>query len=142
MHNAARGTRHGMRGMFAAALATLTVVALAALGGIGYAASGGGSTFAAEYQYGKKVTICHKGKTISVSVNALKGHTRHGDTLGTCAAAKAKAAKIKAQKAKAKAKAAKAKAQKAKAKAQEAKARGKSDERGSGGAGNKGGGKK
>jgi hypothetical protein len=54
-------------------------------------ASYGGISFAsgvinlAQYQYGKKVTICHKGKvTITVSVNAWPAHKRHGDTLGPC----------------------------------------------------------
>jgi hypothetical protein len=31
-----------------------------------------------------KVTICHKGHTITVSKNALPAHLRHGDTEGTC----------------------------------------------------------
>ncbi len=31
-----------------------------------------------------KVTICHKGKTITVSESALKAHLNHGDTLGPC----------------------------------------------------------
>ena len=31
-----------------------------------------------------KVTICHKGQTISVSRCALKGHLGHGDTEGAC----------------------------------------------------------
>ena len=31
-----------------------------------------------------KIEICHKGKTISVSEKAQKGHLRHGDTLGPC----------------------------------------------------------
>ena len=62
--------------------------------------------------------------TITVSKKALPAHLKHGDTVGTCAAAKAKkakaakakAAKIKAAKIKAaKIKAAKIKAAKAKA---------------------------
>lgn len=32
-----------------------------------------------------KVSICHKGNVISVSVNALSAHYSHGDTLGSCA---------------------------------------------------------
>ena len=32
----------------------------------------------------KKVTICHKGKTIEISANAVCDHQRHGDTLGAC----------------------------------------------------------
>ncbi len=92
------------------------LTAFAALGGVGAAPT---AINAAQGQYGKKVTICHKGKkTITVSKKALPAHLRHGDTIGTCArgkkAKKAKAAKAKAAKAKAaKAKAAKAKAAKA-----------------------------
>lgn len=33
---------------------------------------------------GGKVTICHKGKTIRVSKNAVPAHLRHGDTTGPC----------------------------------------------------------
>jgi microcystin-dependent protein len=101
----------------AAALVACIVVTFAALGGVGAAQS---AVNAAQGQYGKKVTICHKGKvTITVSKKALPAHLKHGDTVGTCAAAKAKkakAAKIKAAKIKAaKIKAAKIKAAKAKA---------------------------
>jgi hypothetical protein len=98
----------------AAALATSLLVVFAALGGVGAAQSAIG---AAQYQYGKKVTICHKGKTISVGKAAEPAHVRHGDSVGTCAAAKAK-----------KAKAAKAKAAAAKAKAAEKKAEKKQDD--------------
>ena len=31
-----------------------------------------------------KVTICHKGNTITVSRNALSAHLAHGDSVGTC----------------------------------------------------------
>ncbi|MDQ3551994.1 MAG: cadherin-like beta sandwich domain-containing protein, partial [Bacteroidota bacterium] len=34
----------------------------------------------------KKVYVCHKGKTICVSLNALQSHLNHGDNLGKCAA--------------------------------------------------------
>jgi hypothetical protein len=33
---------------------------------------------------GDKVTICHKGHTITVSRNALQAHLAHGDTIGSC----------------------------------------------------------
>ena len=33
---------------------------------------------------GKKVTICHKGHTITVSINALPAHLAHGDCVGPC----------------------------------------------------------
>ncbi|WP_353569810.1 M6 family metalloprotease domain-containing protein [Candidatus Albibeggiatoa sp. nov. BB20] len=32
----------------------------------------------------EKVTICHKGKELSVAESALKGHLGHGDTVGSC----------------------------------------------------------
>lgn len=31
-----------------------------------------------------KVDVCHKGKTISVSVNAEAAHLAHGDSEGAC----------------------------------------------------------
>ena len=95
------------------------LTALAALGGVGVAQS---AISSAQGPYGKKVTICHKGKkTISIGKAAWPAHQRHGDTLGTCASAAAKAAKAKKAKAAkaAKIKAAKAKAAKAKAEAGE-----------------------
>jgi hypothetical protein len=33
---------------------------------------------------GKKVTLCHKGQTITVSKSAVKGHQKHGDSIGRC----------------------------------------------------------
>jgi hypothetical protein len=63
------------------------VTAFAALGGVGQAQN---AISAAQSQYGKKVTICHKGKTIKVSKHALRAHLRHGDTLGPCSTTKAK----------------------------------------------------
>lgn len=90
----------------ALAVAVCAVTAFAALGGVGLAQTSGGP---GKGQYGKKVQVCHKGKTISISKSALPAHLRHGDTAGTCASAAAKAKKAKA------AKAAKAKAEKAKA---------------------------
>jgi hypothetical protein len=94
---------------FAGALASLLVVALAAFGGIGYAASAAkgvartaervvtpkakevaGQSAAAD-QYVGKVTICHHTGsqshpfvTITISRNALKAHLAHGDTIGPC----------------------------------------------------------
>jgi hypothetical protein len=94
-----------------------TVLAFAAIGGTGLA---GGLAKPAksqygpgQYQYGKKVTVCHKGKvTIRISINAWKAHKAHGDSLGPCTTASVKAAKAKAAKTKA-TKAAKTKAAKA-----------------------------
>lgn len=100
----------------AAVLVACMLVAVAALGGVGHAQS---VITAAQGAYGKKVTICHKGKkTISISKSAWPAHQRHGDTLGSCSSAAAKAAKAKKAKA---AKAAKAKAEQAKAAAEKKK---------------------
>jgi hypothetical protein len=92
-------------------VAFVAVLAFAAIGGSGLA---GGLAKPAktqygpgQYQYGKKITICHKGKvTIRISINALKAHLKWPSThIGPCAAtvgqASAKAAKVKAAKAKA-----------------------------------------
>ena len=103
-------------------MAVCLLTALAALGGVGVAQS---AISSAQGAYGKKVTVCHKGKkTISIAKSAWPAHQRHGDTLGTCASAAAKAAKAKKAKAAkaAKIKAAKAKAEHAKAKAEKHKA--------------------
>ena len=32
----------------------------------------------------QKVTICHKGTTISIAEPAVRAHLEHGDTLGSC----------------------------------------------------------
>jgi hypothetical protein len=101
----------GLRVAFAASFASLIVVALAAFGGIGYAASAANSIArtaqkvvtpkpkpttgqsAAADQYVSKVTICHHTGsrkhpfvTITISQSALAAHQAHGDTLGPCTA--------------------------------------------------------
>ena len=124
MENPRRFPRQSPRVALAAALAIGTVMLFAALGGVGVAQS---AISAAQYQYGHKVTICHKGKTITVAKASLPAHLRHGDTVGTCASAKAKkakAAKLKAAKAKA-AEAKAAKPEKASAQAGEKPGKGK-----------------
>jgi hypothetical protein len=78
----------------AAAIATGTVAVFAALGGAGIAQD---SISAAQYQYGKKTTVCHKGKkSISIGNAAVPAHLRHGDTVGACTSTAAKAKKAKA----------------------------------------------
>lgn len=90
----------GGRGLRFAALAAVVAVAFAAIAGAGFAHDGkkkkhshapAPSAALAQYQYGKKVMICHKGRqTLLVSVNSWKGHSRHGDVLGPCVTQKAK----------------------------------------------------
>jgi len=90
------------------------ILAFAAIGGTGLA---GSLAKPAKAQYGPgqyvnpgKVTLCHKQKvTIRVSTRAVPAHQAHGDTVGTCAQARA-AAKTKAKADKAAAKAEKASA--------------------------------
>lgn len=114
----------------AAAMVVCMLVAVAALGGVGYAQNS-----SAQKAYGKKVAVCHKGKkTITISKSAWPAHQRHGDTLGTCASAAAKAAKAKKAKA-AKAKAEKAKAEKAEKKQDDGDKPGKGGGKGKGGKG-------
>jgi hypothetical protein len=73
-----RSARIGLTG----ALSALVVVSLLVAGGVGFARS---SVSAGQYQYGKKVTICHKAKvTITISRSALPAHLAHGDKLGPC----------------------------------------------------------
>jgi colicin import membrane protein len=101
------------------------VVAFAVIGGTGLAGSLA-KPATAQYAPGQyvnpgKVTVCHKEKvTIRISTRALPAHQAHGDTVGSCAqarAAEAKAAKAAAAKAAAKAAKAAAKEEKAAAKA-------------------------
>jgi hypothetical protein len=68
-----------LRTAAAVVLAVSSLGVFAAFGGVGVGAA------LAEYEYDKKVTICHKGKeTIVVSSSTLDSHLRHGDTLGPC----------------------------------------------------------
>ena len=78
-----RNSRKTPRFAAALALAVAMLVAFATLGGVGLAQTTGGGP--GKGQYGKKVTICHKGKkTIRISKAALRKHLRHGDTEGRC----------------------------------------------------------
>jgi uncharacterized membrane protein YgcG len=70
------------RRAIAIAVAIASVAMFASLGGVGLAKN---AIALAQYQYGKKLTICHKGKnTLTISVRAWPAHQRHGDTLGPC----------------------------------------------------------
>jgi hypothetical protein len=109
-HVSARGRRNRLyawsRASFAGALTVLVLGAFASFGGLGYAASGTTQAVkavkhvvapsrpqivkqsAAQTQYGQpKVTICHKGHTITISQAALPAHLRHGDHVGACSVA-------------------------------------------------------
>ena len=71
----------------------VALIALAAvvLAGLAIAGNGNGPS-ASQYGYGpagkaygkNKVTICHKGTTKRVPAPAVKGHMKHGDTVGAC----------------------------------------------------------
>lgn len=65
-----------------AAVATLSMSMFVAMGGAGLAQS---AISLVQYQYGKKVLICHKGKqSIKISTRSWRAHKRHGDTEGAC----------------------------------------------------------
>jgi len=97
---------------FASAITVLALGTLASFGGLGYAASGTRTAVtavkrvvapakptrvnrsAAQDQYQpQKVTICHKGHTITIAQAALPAHLAHGDTVGACGVAGASATK-------------------------------------------------
>jgi hypothetical protein len=119
------GSEHELRGqvpriVLAVAALAVSVVCFWAMASDGTA----GNASAAQYQYGKKVTICHRtgsGKrvTITISRNALPAHLRHGDTTGPCpttAASRKKAERAGANESKADKGAKKAEKSKPKAK--------------------------
>jgi hypothetical protein len=118
-HVSARGRRNHLyawsRVSFAGALTVLVLGAFASFGGLGYAATGTKHAVkavkhvvapsrpqvvnksAAQAQYGQpKVTICHKGHTITIAEPALPAHLRHGDTVGPCGVAGASAGRTTA----------------------------------------------
>ena len=107
--DARRRPARGLSIAFAGALTSLLVVALAAFGGIGYAASAAKGVArtaekvvapkakttsrqsAAADQYVGKITICHRTGstkhpfvTIRISSSALQAHLNHGDHTGPC----------------------------------------------------------
>lgn len=78
-------------------LAIIALVALLAFGVIGGSAfandrrkapkAAGQSQYGSmgQYQYGKRVVICHKGRTIVVSGSAVRSHLSRKSSLGPCA---------------------------------------------------------
>jgi hypothetical protein len=74
---------------FATVLLASAFAILVGFGALGSPASAASGEY--EYQYGKKITICHHTgskknptQTITVSENAVPAHLAHGDTLGPC----------------------------------------------------------
>jgi hypothetical protein len=58
-------------------LSTAVVIAVVVL-------SGAASVVAAAYGPHDKVTLCHNGHEITVSMNAQNAHVAHGDSIGPC----------------------------------------------------------
>src|SRR4051812_15330402 len=84
-------SRLPVRGVASATIALAILAGLAVVAGVGFAATGSSGSAAYQYQYGKKVVVCHRtgskshpNVTISISQNALPAHLRHGDTVGPC----------------------------------------------------------
>jgi hypothetical protein len=77
--------------------AVVTALLLTAFAAVGAGGSPGGtSTPAAEDQYRKRITICHRSgrnlkrskyRTIRIAPRAWRGHQRHGDGRGPCSRA-------------------------------------------------------
>jgi hypothetical protein len=85
-----RASRRGLKAFVAIAVTFAAFTTLAFFGGLGSIASVGSSS-AAEYEYGGKVTICHRTGspknplvTLSVNASALDTYLARGDTLGPC----------------------------------------------------------
>jgi hypothetical protein len=70
-----------LRGLVSAAAVVYVFVLL---GGIGVLGSDDTLSSSAEYQYGRKIVLCHNGNTIQVDQSSLSMHLAHGDTRGAC----------------------------------------------------------
>jgi hypothetical protein len=74
-----------MKSLRIASAIVLSVFPFLGLAMFGHWRAGGPQSASAEYEYGPgPVTICHKGKTITVSGSSLAMHLGHGDTIGPC----------------------------------------------------------
>jgi len=79
--------------LFVAAIAAVVLAGLA-IAGVAVSPTGT-NTPAAEQQYNKRITICHRSgkkkrskyRTIRIPPRALRGHLRHGDGRGACSRA-------------------------------------------------------
>lgn len=85
--NAHSISRRARTAIGVAFVASAMVVA-SALAGLGFASS---APSAAQYQYGKRVAICHytgskrnPWVTIQINLHAWPAHLQHGDSLGPC----------------------------------------------------------
>ena len=86
--------RYRSRTLVVAVTALVAIVAFGVIGGAALAHDGkkkpktaGQTQYGSmgQYQYGKRVVICHKGKTIVVSGSAVRTHLKHRSSLGSCA---------------------------------------------------------
>ena len=89
--------RNALRGVVGGALTSVGVTSVASAenkgkskgkgkgkGGKGKGGKGKGGNGNGNGNGQEKVTICHKGKTITVAEPALQAHLDHGDTEGPC----------------------------------------------------------
>ncbi len=88
MTDNAQATSRRARTGVGLAFVALTMVVASVLAGYGFASN---SPRAAQYQYGKKVAICHytgskkhPWVTLRINIHAWPAHLQHGDLLGAC----------------------------------------------------------